>query len=74
MQTGIGISTSWKSDYSNCKYQIERAIAKLKETPGYKHNLEIPTVWIIQTVIAELEAYLENHSKNLQNEIQTQTK
>ena len=58
MTNGNGVSRS-STDITKCKYQIERAIAKLKETPGYKHNLPIQTVWIIQTVIAELEAYLE---------------
>lgn len=41
------------------RYQIKRAIAQLEEAPSYKHKLNIPTVHIIETVIAQLKAYLE---------------
>ena len=49
----------------SCKYQIERAISKLKETPTYKHDLQIPTALIIKTVITELEAYLETQEDSV---------
>ena len=44
------------------KYQIKRAIAQLKEAPGYKHSLNIPTVNTIKAVIAQLQAFLDDNT------------
>ena len=54
---------------STGNYQIQRAISKLKEAPAYKHKLQIPTAWIIETVIDELEAYLETQEISISTDV-----